>query len=587
MKQVLFCFFLIPGVLFSQVTLDWLQFTGGVSITTDAADNVYTVNWVYAAGGDIILTKRDANGNFLWETFFDNTDATRHEVATWVETDNAGNIIVTGTIRSGYASPVNAASVVMKFSPAGTLLWRVVYETSFDGSSTKKCLIDGSNNIYVLGMGTGPTGYVTKVKKFSSAGVPLWSYYNAAGIGAAQNFKFTPDNKLLISGRGTIGSINGYAKIDLDGNEIWSYAGVMSLTIGDAAGDSFGNTYLINGEYVAGTSGSILSKLSTTGSLIWDETNTITGTKVEVGTDNNPVIGGFPGAGTAGVAMMKYDQLGNVIWSNFDADGPLYSLLLHAMMKLDPANNVYFGAGTLFEMAVCKVNADGSNDWVAACSGSYANGFTFGNDYSIFVVGGATAHFTQEPIVVCDAPTGLFTNNILANKARLNWTVEPGAVQYEVWYKKSTAAAWKIRFVPGTSNKLNLKNLQCNKNYVWQIRTICDTAGTDIISAFSSVQNFTTLICREETDKAPYTVSIYPNPATDQFTVNWIMEDNISGAVITVTDFSGRTVYESVIPAEVLTFTETIRSDTFSSGIYFVKFISDDGTDVHPLMITR
>ncbi|MBL0063046.1 MAG: hypothetical protein IPP40_16595 [bacterium] len=58
----------------------------------------------------------------------------------------------------------------MKFSPAGTLLWRRVYENSFDGSYTRKCLVDEQDAIYVLGMGPGPSNFATKVKKFTADG---------------------------------------------------------------------------------------------------------------------------------------------------------------------------------------------------------------------------------------------------------------------------------------------------------------------------------------------------------------------------------------------------------------------------------
>ncbi len=167
-KQVYIIIFLISTLTHAQVTVDWYNFPGGVGIAVDSDGNSYTANWDYNPAGDITLTKRAPDGNILWEEAFDNTDTNRHEVATWVELDNAGNIIVSGTIRSGFANPVNAASVLMKFSPTGALLWRVVYENSFDGSSTKKCLVDAQNNIYVLGIGTGPNGLVTKVKKFSS-----------------------------------------------------------------------------------------------------------------------------------------------------------------------------------------------------------------------------------------------------------------------------------------------------------------------------------------------------------------------------------------------------------------------------------
>ncbi|MBK6879156.1 MAG: hypothetical protein IPG99_22645 [Ignavibacteria bacterium] len=96
---------------------------------------------------------------------YDQTDNTKWEKAVWVETDNLGNAIVAGNLMSGYSSPVNAASILMKFDPNGNLLWRNVYENSFDGSYTKKCIVDASNNIYVLGMGNSAQyGYVTKVK---------------------------------------------------------------------------------------------------------------------------------------------------------------------------------------------------------------------------------------------------------------------------------------------------------------------------------------------------------------------------------------------------------------------------------------
>lgn len=554
-----------PLLTFSQASLIWQADTGGVALATDDLNNVYTVRWDYNPAGDIYLKKHDVNGNFQWEVRYDNTDNTRHEVATWVATDNAQNILVSGTIRSGYASPVNAASVLMKFDPSGNLLWRVVYETSFDGSSTKKCLIDADNNIYVLGLGSGPAGMVTKVKKFNSSGVALWSYFDNAGIGAPLNFKLTPDNHLLLIGRGTVGSINGYAKIDLNGNNIWSLGGIYSLTVGDAAGDAFGNTYIVNGEYVFGATGCVVQKLSPTGTNLWSQNNSIGGTKVEVGTDNQPVIGGFPAGGGFGLAMVKLNTSGAVIWTNADADGAGYNLLLHAMMRMDAANNIYFGAGTLFEMAVCRVNADGSIGYVATCSGGYTNVFDFSNDYSsLFVVGGTIARFDQDPIFVCTAPTGLLVNNITTTKARLNWTLEPGAVQYEVWYKKTTAINWKKKFVPGINNKLNLKNLTCNTNYVWKIRTICDTVGVDLISDFSADQFFTTAVCREgEFDNNSEQISIYPNPAFDYVSI----ELPASGAwTITIYDLNGKAMLNNSVNGSIA----EISLSALPSGIYMV-----------------
>lgn len=111
--------------------------TRGESIAVDAQNNVYTVDYEYNLGAEMSLTKRDANGNFIWVASYNQTDNNKWERAQWVATDNNRNIIVCGTYMSGYSNPVEAASIVMKFNSSGTLLWRNVYESSFDGSSTK------------------------------------------------------------------------------------------------------------------------------------------------------------------------------------------------------------------------------------------------------------------------------------------------------------------------------------------------------------------------------------------------------------------------------------------------------------------
>lgn len=206
---------LCTSMMQAQVNVDWFNYPGGVGIATDSVNNVYTANWDYNPAGDITLTKRNSSGVILWNASYNNTDNTKHEVATWVEVDRAGNILVSGTIRSGYSNPVNAASLLMKYNSAGVLLWRVVYESSFDGSYTRKCLVDANNNIYVLGLGTGAIGQVTKVKKFDASGNALWNYFDTGG-GAPVNFKFTPDNKIVLIKRGITGSINSYSKMDLD-----------------------------------------------------------------------------------------------------------------------------------------------------------------------------------------------------------------------------------------------------------------------------------------------------------------------------------------------------------------------------------
>ncbi|MEP7319020.1 MAG: T9SS type A sorting domain-containing protein [Panacibacter sp.] len=568
MKRILtYLLWSIPFITNAQVTTEWVNQPRGVSIATDVSNNVYTVDWEYNPGGDITLTNRNTSGDLIWQMPYDNTDVTRHEVATWVETDHQGNILVTGTIRSGYSNPVDAASILMKYDSSGNLLWRKVYESSFDGSYTKKCLVDAANNIYVLGMGSGPLGYVTKVKKFAPNGSTLWTYYDNAGIGAPVNFKFTADKKLVIAGRSIYGSVNGYAKIDLNGNNIWNYAGVFSLYVGDAAGDKSGNTYLTHQEYVFNGRG-VIKKLSPSGTVVWEKFHDMIGNRIEVGTDNLPVISGYPNAGSFGAAFMKYDSNGNVLWQNLDADGPSYSLLLHAQMGLDDDNNAYLAEGTLFDMAVCKVNSNGSSAWTQTASGGFAYGFDLGTDNNVYVVGGNTAKFVQTNSY-CNTPAGLSTTNISINKARLNWLPVAGAVKYEVWARPVNTNRWKNIQVSAGINFLTVKGLDCNTNYEWKIRSVCDSAGINV-SAFSSLQNFTSSTCAGITTIADGNnavtiingkIMIYPNPLKSGSTV--ILKGISAGASYSLFTISGQQVAKGIYNGQNINLPSHILPGTY------------------------
>ncbi len=386
------CAFAPP--LASQVTVEWLHPTRGVSIAVDEANNVFTLDYEQALGAEMVVTKRDVNGHLLWQSSFDQTDPTKWERAAWITTDSHGHAIACGTLMSGYSNPVVAASLVMKLSPTGAVLWRHVYESGFDGSSTVRCLVDADDNVYVLGLGVGPAGLVTKVKKFAPDGTALWSWFDVDGIGAPVRFKLTPDAHLVIAARGIFGSINGYAKITLEGQKVWALAGVQSLTVGDVAGDAAGNAYLVHGQFVS-NGGTQVKKLDPGGALLWDETFPLSGFRVEVGADQCAVVAGFPSPSSAGAAFVKVDGDGDPVWSNLDADGPL-SLLLHAQLVLDESGDAYLAAGTLFDMAVCKVGADGSSRWTKTVAGSYANALALGrHDDSIFVVGGRTTRWSD------------------------------------------------------------------------------------------------------------------------------------------------------------------------------------------------
>jgi hypothetical protein len=458
----------------------------------------------------------------------------------------------------------------MKFDSAGTLLWRNVYENSFDGSSTKKCIVDASGNVYVFGLGMGTNGLVSKVKKFSPAGVALWSYFDTQGIGAPLNIKFTPDNKILLVGRSVTGSLNGYSKITKGGAHVWSLGGVTSLITGDASGDALGNTFIVSGSYPV-TGGTILRKLNGSGVVQWQQTfNSLGAYRVEVGSDNMPVMCGFPNPGNGGAAFLKTDQNGVMLWQNLNADGA-NNFLMHAQLMLDQYNHAYLAAGILTGMGICKVNNDGTSAWNIVTSGSYSNGFAIGTDYSIYVVGGATARLNQ--VIPCEHPDPLFEDGITASAGRVNWSFIPGMMQFEVWFKAQGAIVWKKRFTTGTAKRLNLTNLNCNTTYLWKVRSVCDSTGVDVVSAFSAVDSFTTQACPPRLSHGSSmntsSLEVYPNPASSVLNLN-LMEEGVFH--FQVVDVDGRMLMDTQVFADGVGAVQ-LQVEQLPPGLYVVHVI--------------
>jgi uncharacterized repeat protein (TIGR01451 family) len=377
----------------------WINEPGGVAVARDAADNVFTARWDYNPAGDIYVAKRNAAGTLQWEVRYDNLDSTRHEVATWVAADGAGNVLVSGTIRSGFSSPVNAASLLMKFGPDGQLLWRRVYSTDFDGSSTRRVVMDPQDRAHVVGLGLCPAGMMSTVRQFNADGSAGWTWCDSAGIGAANMLKRTPDGQFVIAARGIFGSVQGFARIDAAGQTVWSLAGIASLTVGDIAGDAQGNSYVVFAD--ASGTGTRLRKLGPAGALVWERTHTMSAFRVEVGADGAPVLSGFPGTGAGGAAFAKFSAAGDLLWSVADASG--VGLLLHSAMLVDAAGAAYVSGSTLSQMGVAKVNADGSAAWSQLLPGGSSTGLALGSAGQVIVTGGLyTARIDQAPTPIVD-----------------------------------------------------------------------------------------------------------------------------------------------------------------------------------------
>ncbi len=605
MKQYIITLLVVLRVnsIYTQVTEDWVSTDpyygkNGIRTAVDFTDNVFTLSHIFM--GDMYLAKRDVNGNILWSTGYDNTTPSQWEVASDIAIDINGDAIITGYTNTGFGSdwyPVQM--VTMKFNGEdGALLWRKTFNTG-SAYRGRKVLTDVDGNIYVGGelnawmIDHNEVGNMM-VKKYDPDGNEIWTVTTnetgSAMYGPLHALKFDSEGNIIIAGASSTAFKSNIAKITAAGVVLWSKS-FDSYGFSDVSVDPTNNIFALY-TYSFGTPpinmNPAVKKFSSTGTELWSHDYDFGSAEIgrQIICDN---IGGafITGYGSQLTGMPYVDWItfrinaaGNKSWDqryNEHANNDEWP----RMMVKDAADNIYItGQGgpwpgyfwtSLTQMITVKYQSDGTEEWVALHTefSSVGEALCLASDNSIYATGqgyAVTIHYTQEPPILCEPPVGLFTNNITTIKARLNWTLVPGAVQYEVWYKKTAAASWKKKFVPGINNKLNLKNLVCNTNYVWKIRTICDTAGVDLVSEFSPDQFFTTLVCRDAdfAMNENNSILIYPNPAIAQITIN--TGDVLISDVI-ITDLAGRIIKSSQIDQSG---TVRIPVNEIPSGTYMI-----------------
>ncbi len=183
----------------------------------------------------------------------------------------------------------------------------------------------------------------------------------------------------------------------------------------------------------------------------------------------------------------------------------------------------------------------------------------------------------------CETPTGLFVDNITATKAKLHWDAVPTADKYKVYYKPFGAAIpWTQS--SATLNVKKLTGLNPSTTYEYKVRSICTTEKSDV----SPIQTFTTLPLRSGED-LDTDITIYPNPATDDFTVNLTLNNSAGEQVVmNIYNLLGDVVYTHEFALLNGTLSEHIvLGNLLPGGIYIVKLKTADTEYMQELIIQK
>ena len=125
---------------------------------------------------------------------------------------------------------------------------------------------------------------------------------------------------------------------------------------------------------------------------------------------------------------------------------------------------------------------------------------------------GASQSFSQ-----CFTPTTLFASNINYYNAEVNWNTASGTYFYRIRYKIIGASNWSFQNnIDSTLNIKLLTGLTPLSDYIWQIKSYCDSTNT-LTSGWSAIDSFTTITNTCPNTNVLFTTNINHNNAT----ANW------------------------------------------------------------------
>lgn len=117
----------------------------------------------------------------------------------------------------------------------------------------------------------------------------------------------------------------------------------------------------------------------------------------------------------------------------------------------------------------------------------------------------------------CNPPINLFSSNINYYNADANWDSQSDAYNYQIRYKILGTVAWSFKNnIDSLAITKNINNLLPLTDYIWQIRTYCDSTGNNI-SAWSPNDTFYT-----NTINCPTIVGLFTNNINyNEASANW------------------------------------------------------------------
>ncbi len=400
-----------PLTAAAAVTQDWAvisQGRSGAMLALDGANNAYVAGSVPLS--TIQLAKYGPGGALLWERGFDNP--LTNEQANWVTLDPAGNPIVVGlTVQASTGN--GTGFVVLKYDPAGNLLWQDLLPGTFAGAV--RAAADAAGNVFVLGSSGSGTGRNLVTIKYSASGVREWvrGYLETpTALHGPASMVVTAAGQVIVSG-GSQATMNAVA-YDTAGNQVWAQSITPATAANDVVLGPQGEIYLVGGDLTPGApKGILVVKHDAAFNELWRKTFPVGYQAIRAAVDGlgNLVATGITPNIYFNWVTIKLDANGNLLWSQITDKMPSPDEYPYALaIGADNAVYVTGEAGwlstaggnvtTYLGATTEKFAPDGTRLWsTQAQIPMRGRGIKLGSDGGIFVVGDgprALLHYTQD-----------------------------------------------------------------------------------------------------------------------------------------------------------------------------------------------
>jgi hypothetical protein len=432
---------------------------------------------------------------------------------------------------------------------------------------------DNQGNCY----SAGELYHSATVFKYNSAGSSIWDLI----VWSFGTVKATTFDNGSIYAVGDSSNQIKIVKCDTSGNIIWK----VDAGTGNGNGISYDNAGYL---YVTGSS-IFLSKYDTLGNLIWSRTVNATGNAIVSDSIGNSYITGyFSGTavfndtliskGNRDIFIAKYDSAGNCLWGKRAGSNLLSSLVRNDCgygIAKDQQENIYvtgsiidtadFESFTLIasnnDVFLAKYDPNGNVIWVKQVTG--------GSDQ-------------EGRCVSVDNQNNILVGGSYVPNADFSGFSLSGWGNYDAFVAKYDSSGNFINVLNAGASPWNeyvygICSDASGNSFVTGNFSDNSTFGPFVLFSYGPFDIFTGKIDMitgiNGSRSKPSSITIYPNPATDQITV----EFEAPNAVIEIKNTIGQTVYSEIGENSLGKHSMSINTSYFSSGLYLLTMKNDKG----------